>query len=138
MMPTLHRLLVLLVVLLGARTSYGGTWNVQAYIYSGGVYYSDLHAVGSPPFMLGFREYHYSTDTAGLTIMPYSDVERKPQLGDRLHNCTQIYFGPSSFSIPMRPLPFLLVSGLAVLIVLVLVDFGLKYLRRKRYETQVA
>ena len=138
MLPTLHRLLVLLIVLFGARTSYGDTWNVQSYIYSGGVYYSHLHAVGSPSFMLGFREYHYSTDAAGLTIMPYSDIQRKPQLGDRLHSCTQIYLGPSSFSIPMHPLPSLLVGVTAIFVILFSASFSLKFLRRKRYETQVA
>ena len=138
MTASLHRLIVLLVVLLGARTSYGGTWNVDSYIYAGGVYYSHLHAVGWPSFMLGFREYHYSTDAAGLTIMPYSDVDRKPQPGDRRRGYTQIYFGPFSFSIAMRALPSLLLCGFAALSVLALVDFGLKYLRRKRYETQVA
>lgn len=142
-MRALHRLFVLLVVLLGAWTSYCGTsnvesWNVDSYFYSGGVYYSHLHAVGWPSFMLGFREYHYATDAAGATIMPYSDVERKPQPGDRRHNCTQIYFGPFSYSIAMRALPSLLGCGFAALAALVLLDFGLKYLRGKRYETQVA
>jgi hypothetical protein len=137
MMSPLQKLIVLVIVLLGGEISHGASWNVRGYIYAGGIYYDGSHCVGSPPFQFGFREYHYSTDVAGYTIM-YSEVARKSQPGDTLHMCTDLYLGPISFSVPMRPWACAVTSGVILVFVLTLADFALRFLRRKRYETRVA
>lgn len=132
MLPSLQSLLVGILVLLGAVTSLEAS-DLQASIHSGGVYYSDLHRIGSPPFMLGFRELRYSTDSAGLTIMPDDDLKRRPQPGDRHHRCTETFIGPFSFSVPMRPVPSLVLCSIAVLFMLALSNAGLRCLRRKGF-----
>jgi len=112
------------------------SWNCNAQVYSQGIfsagttYYGD-HCIGSSPLRFGFSEYSYRTDASGQYIW-------YPQPGDTEHRRTWIYFGPTSFSVPMRPLPFLIVSGTGLLVALALGDFGWKHLRRRRYETRAA
>ena len=129
-----QKFVIAIITLLIAVRSFGQVYSVA--IYSCGVSYYGDHCIGSAPLRLGFCEYSYSTDARGFTIM--FSPGRTIQPGDTFHSATQIYFGPTSFSVPMRPLSFLAICAVASLSVLVMVDFGLKCLKRRRYETRVA
>ena len=134
MTAPLHRFVIAAIMLLVAMRSFGQVYSSA--IYAGGVSYYGDHCIGSAPFRFGFGEYSYSTDARGFIIM--FSPGRTIQPGDTFHSETRIYFGPTSFSVPMRPLSFLVICVVALVFILAMVDFGLKYLRRRRYETRVA
>ena len=133
MTASYQKFVIAITALLVVMRSFGQVYSSA--IYAGGVSYHGDHCIGSAPLRLGFCEYSYSTDARGFTIM--FSPGRTTQPGDTYHSATQIYFGPTSFSVPMRPLSFLAICSVALLFVLFMVDFGLKYLRRRRYETRV-
>lgn len=112
------------------------TWNTSAWVYSQGptgiIEYGG-HCVGLDNFPIGYTEYRYSTDASGQVIL-VSRWPRLPQPGDMLHRGTKVYLGPVSFSVPMRPLPFVLVDGVILLIAFGLADIGWKALKRRQYE----
>jgi hypothetical protein len=111
------------------------SWNCYAQVYSPGtvgshfVKTSDITyvekcgwSVGSPPFYFGLHEYGYSEDAAGKIINPH----------------TRVYVGPATFTVPLRPSAVAVSGGFILVLVLILADSGLTFLRRRRYEKQVA
>jgi hypothetical protein len=133
--PT-HKCVIAVIILLAAMRSFGQVHSQR--IYAGGVSYYGDHCICSTPFRFGFWKYSYSNDARGFIIT--NSPGRTIQPGDTFHSGTLIYFGSTSFSVPMRPSSFLVVCVAAlvfILVILVMVDFGLKYLRRRRYETLV-
>jgi hypothetical protein len=130
-----------LKILSAAAMAFLVSWNCNALVYSQGIYSAGIthygdHCVGPDSFRFGYSEYSYSTDAAGRII--WVQPERLPQQGDTFHRQTQIYLGPTSFSVPMRPLPFFLVVGISLMTVLGLGDLAWKFFRRRRYESRVA
>ena len=128
-------------ILSAATVAFLVSWNCSAQVYSVGIYsagftYYGDHCVGPDNFRFGYSEYSYSTDVAEHVIGFHPG--RLPQPGDTFHRRTQIYLGPASFSVPMRPLRFFLVVVIGLLTALGLVDFGERFLRRRHYETGVA
>jgi hypothetical protein len=124
-------------ILSAAALAFLVSWNCYAQVYSQGIfsagttYYGD-HCIGSDSFRFGYSEYSYRTDASGKYIW-------YPQPGDTEHRRTRIYVGSSSFSVPMRPLPFFLVVGISLMAALGLGNIGWKILRRRRrYEIRVA
>jgi hypothetical protein len=109
------------------------SWNGFAGVYSQGIYsagttYYGDHCIGSGNFQFGFVEYSYLTDASGTYLM-----DGHPRPGGTEHQLTRIYFGPTSVSVPMRPLPLFLIVGAVLTTVLGLGDIGWKVLRRRRY-----
>ena len=100
MKRSLLNCLVAAHVLLGAMTASAGVYSQG--IYSAGTcHYSTHWLVDSPPLQLGFEEYSYSTDAAGYIIF-FSPIRGK-QPGDTYHDCTKIFLGSRSFSVPFPP-----------------------------------
>src|ERR1041385_200595 len=114
-------------IISAAAVAFLVSWNCYAQVYSAGVYSGGVtgwggHYVGADKFRFGYSEYSYSTDARGFIIM--ISPGRGTQPGDTFHRRTEIYLGPASFSVPMRPLPFLLVVVFGSLTALALGDFG--------------
>ena|ERR1043166_5721675 len=131
---TSHKLAIVFIILLGTMRSFGEVYSSA--IYAGGVSYYGDHCVGSGPFRFGYSEYSYSTDVRGYIIM--FSTNRTTQPGDTFHRRTEIYFGPASFSVAMRPLPFLLVAVFGLSVTFATGNFVWRHLRRRRHEPQVA
>lgn len=105
-------------------------------VYSGGVSYYGDHCIGSDQFRFGYSECSYSTDAEGCIIgVSMAPPWRTVQPGDTYHRRTDIYLGPVSFSVPMRPLPFLLSVIASLLIALGLGDMGWKCFKYRPNET---
>src|ERR1700759_5085797 len=117
-------------ILSAAAVAFMVSWNTHAQMYSQGfyrfgiTYYGD-HCIGSGDGRVGYEEYSFSTDAKGHVI-DYFSSRRRPQPGDTFHQRTEIYFGPGSFSVPMRPLPFMLVVAAAILTTFGLGDMAWK------------
>jgi hypothetical protein len=113
---------------------YAGVYS-QA-IYSGGVSYYGDHCIGTPPLRFGYSECSFSTDRQGYIIMvSMTSPGRTAQPGDTYHRQTEFYLGPISFSVPMRPLSFLLIIIASLLITFGFADMGWKCFRYRRSET---
>jgi len=105
------------------------SWNCGGVSFYGGVSYYGDHCIGSAPFRFGYSEYSYFTDSHGSTIWYSPGRTNLPS--DTFHRRTRVYLGASSFSVPMRPLPLILVVGIVLLTICGLGDIGWKYLKRK-------
>ena len=70
-------------------------------IYSGGVSYSTIWVVGSPPMQFGVERCSFVTDAKGHAISV--DAPRAVWLGAKEHIRTNVLLGPVSFRLPLPP-----------------------------------
>src|SRR6266568_9542329 len=93
---------ILAAFVIAACANSPGQSNVYSLsIYSGGVSYSPIWVVGSPPMQFGVERCSFVTDAKGHAISV--DTPRAVWLGAKDHIQTYVLPGPVSFRLPLSP-----------------------------------
>jgi len=135
MTPSFHKFMLAAFILCAAASSFGQVYS--SYIYAGGVYSKTLFSFGSAPFQFGLEQYGYSTEASGYTIM--ASPTRQAQPGDTSQWFTRVILGPVSFSTSLRPVAVIVIGSSIILAIgFFIASLGLRFYKRRRYETRVA